>query len=623
MKRVLLLSLLLSISSIGAAADEAWPASVSAAMALDSRADRIDALRAALKGADQGQADAVALHLAEQVRLNGASEDARGMFKSLRKSAHESAAELGLALCELALGKNRLSTLMAISPSKILPTQNADRYAILAADAKRNADPELAKRYAEMALNYAENDLGVQRRLQPSMEALITGDTGGDSADLSIEAKIDAAVESGDLATVQALVRSVTSDANASDRARGVAKYAERRIATTVDPTKIAVLLPLSGKYRGVGAMLQRAIELGFGPSGANRSLIFIDTGDTEESARAAMEQAVFTEGAVAIIGPVRTEYASPLSEIAEATRTPLVGLFQSRPDVIDRQWSIDGLATTQSQASALVKHVMEVEGMKNFAIFAPDSAYGAVAADAFQADVEARGGSIVVREAYDNTATDLIPFAQKLGRKDYEARADEWRKVKKAIAEAGGDPGRAVLPPVIDFDAIFVPDKARRLPVAAAGLAYEEFPVGDFQVRKGEPTIPLLGLSGWNSAELVTTGGPYVRSSRFVDVFLPKDQDVVDFITAYRESTGRIPNTLEAQAYSAGAFASIASRSEANTRRAFLSALENAKLPAQTPTGASSLSGNNLEIQHNIRILTLDKDGIHEVDPPEKPAPE
>ena len=64
------------------------------------------------------------------------------------------------------------------------------------------------------------------------------------------------------------------------------------------------------------------------------------------------------------------------------------------------------------------------------------------------------------------------------------------------------------------------------RVPLACAALAYEEFPMGDFQPIPDNPAIPLLGLSGWNQAKLTQSGGPYVRGSRFVDIYAMPIED-------------------------------------------------------------------------------------------------
>lgn len=624
-----LLALSLALTVHPACAANPGQSQVDTALAADTRADRIAALEQALAEASSKEEDLIALHLAEQRRLNGDAEGAVDGFKKIRKGDLGRAAELGQALAELAMGKDRMDVLLQVSPKISLDTMNADRYAVLAQDHAKRGEQDMARRLKSMALDYARSDAAVLRRLEKALANLAEpGSTGATvdaaqtpgSGDPRIDT-LDAAVEAGDRARVAELAAELAASAEEGSDAARIAQYAERRVGLEPDPRTIAVLLPMSGKYRGVGAVLRGALEMGWkSGGGTGRNLVFIDTGPDQASARAALEKAIFAERAIAVVGPVRSDLADDLAAIADATRTPLLGLHQSGSASRDRTWALDGIATARVQVDGLVSHLMDTEDMEAFAIFAPDSSYGRSAAEAFRAAVEARGGSIAVEEYYDNEATDLIPFAKKLGRKDYKARAAEWREVRKTIEEAGGDPSRAVLPPVIDFDAIFIPDKHRRIPVAAAGLAYEEFPIGEFQITKDGPTVPLVGLSGWNNPELVTTGGPYVRGSRFVDVFLPDASDSAAFVQAYQAEAGKTPNTLEAQTYTVGKVIAAAARQDADSKPAFLQALLDAEVASATATGATGIAEGRGWVNHRVRILTLDKEGIREIDPPTPP---
>src|SRR5690606_8544966 len=155
-----------------------------------------------------------------------------------------------------------------------------------------------------------------------------------------------------------------------------------------------------------------------------------------------------------------------------------LVSLSQSN-EADGVPWVYQGVPSIGDQVDALVHHVMVTEGMKRFAIFAPDTAYGRRAAETFQQAVAAKSGTISVEVFYDSEAPALMPFASKLGRKDPEARKAELWRLRKEAEENGGNPSNVVLPPAMDFDAIFLPDNARRVPIACAALAYEEFPIG------------------------------------------------------------------------------------------------------------------------------------------------
>ncbi len=58
---------------------------------------------------------------------------------------------------------------------------------------------------------------------------------------------------------------------------------------------------------------------------------------------------------------------------------------------------------------------------------------------------------------------------------------------------------------------------------------------VRDRTCARDGATVPLLGLSSWNNTKLVHSGGPYARSSIFVDVFLSTDSQGLAFTELYR----------------------------------------------------------------------------------------
>ncbi|NIQ94532.1 MAG: hypothetical protein GWN87_10185, partial [Desulfuromonadales bacterium] len=60
-----------------------------------------------------------------------------------------------------------------------------------------------------------------------------------------------------------------------------------------------------------------------------------------------------------------------------------------------------------------------------------------------------------------------------------------------------------------VDFDALFIPDYADRVGMIAPQLAYY-----------GIEELPLLGINGWNSPDLLRVAGAFVEGAIFVDGF-------------------------------------------------------------------------------------------------------
>lgn len=582
---------------------------------------------AAANGAvSEAELPTVWLHAGEQRRLLGETDAAHRHFREAEgkgSGAVRTAARLGLALLDAVDGlDSRVAGLLTeASDKEVLPSQNADRYLLLAIHAADTGDTKRQRDYARRALLSSREDADVAARVEAGLAGLETEaarteapaeGTPGQSEEDSLITRAEAAWNAGDSARALTLLDKAEASGNPAE---AMAAKAFRRAVEAGTPNAgiIGVLLPLSGKYEIAGKQVQQALELGFGRT--RLELRFVDSGSTAETAVAALEELVLDTGVIAVAGPLLTDTSESVRAAAEDMRVPLVSLSQALEIREGGEFLVQGQVTPLAQVRALLDHVVGKQGLTTFAVFAPDNNYGHTATEAFQAEAAARGATVTIVEFYDAAATDLIPFASKLGRKDYEARAAEFRELKRVTKEKGGNPDRVVLPPELDFQALFVPDNHKRVPIACAALAYEEFPIGEFQVEKDGATIPLLGLSGWNHPDLVTRGGLYTRGSFFVDTFWRAEPDEDPFVQEYRTATGRTPTALEAGAYDVGQLLRAAASSEAKTRAAFRDALLDATLDA----GVSGLKGvdDTGAAERSFHVLTMNKDAIVAVPDP------
>lgn len=567
------------------------------------------------------------LYAGEERRLMGDTNAAHGWFVKLEDLGHGEtlpAARLGLLLLDAQRGVDdkMLARLRNIDERAVPATQNADRFLLLAADAARKNDAPAVREYSKKALSWARDDDEVHARVRARLEALADGKGAEDDARTPLE-RAENALAAGRLDDARRLAQQVI-DAGPDTEDAYVARYVLKRAeaAVVVDPNKIGVLLPLSGKFEAAGKQMKQALELGYRGAATTRRLVFVDSGDTTESAVAALEKLALQDGVVAVVGPLLTDVTPEVVRASNALRVPIISLSQAVDVTKDRPWAFQAMVTPRDQVAALLDFVMKQRGMKAFAVFAPDTAYGRTATDVFRDEVAKRGGEVKVVELYDPESTDLVPFAKKLGRKDYEARKAELYKLRQETKELGGDPSKVVLPPVIDYDAIFLPDSAARVPIACAGLAYEEFPIGEFRPQKKVTrTIPLLGLSGWNQETLVTRGGPYVRGSFFTDAYFPADEATRAFEERYRAETGRAPTALEAVGYDAGKLLAAAAKSGAGDRAAFRDAIAAATADGAI-TGTDAFDAATRSAQHDVRILTITSKAIVAVDDTAVSAP-
>ncbi|MBW2253086.1 MAG: penicillin-binding protein activator [Deltaproteobacteria bacterium] len=573
----------------------------------------------------------VMLHAGEQRRLLGQLDRSHEWFTRVLasggRSAEEAAARLGLALVDAADGVEGpvLSVLREVRDRDALPTMNADRYLILAVRAAGQNDAPAVRTYSRAALDWAHDDPKVQERIRTHLRAL-TEERPEELPQPSLEPdellapmsdldRAEIALVAGRHDRVRKLAAKVL-EGDPSEAEAMVARYLVRRIdAAPVVPTKIAVLLPLSERYEAAGHQVQRALEYGFLNGDGRGRLQFVDSGSTPETAVAALERVALEEGVIAVAGPLLSDEVEAVAAAADAMRVPLISLSQGLEPTEAQTWVFQAMVTPMDQVKELVAYTMDHRGMKTFAVFAPDNNYGHTATEAFRAVVEERGGQITVVEFYDPAATDLIPFAEKLGRKDYETRWREFRDLKKEAEERGGNPDRVVLPPIIDFEALFLPDNASRVPIAAAALAYEEFPLGEFRTTRDGDTLPMLGLSGWNNPALLAQGGPYVRGALFTDAFWPDDAHALAFAEAYKAAFGRAPSAMEAITVDAGRLLAAATRARPQTRVAFRDALSGLDEESMH-TGATGFDPERRSARRRIRILTVAEGEVVALDP-------
>ncbi len=617
----LILLALFSVATAQAARPYLPPDAVEDALAYvqTDRTKAIQILEDALERAPTRESAVIAAHLGEQYRLAGDEDAARDQFEAAASSRDKVARQIGRVgsiLVDAHRGVNArdLKILRGASERLLPDTQNAERYLLLAVEAARRDDPRATGTYAARALSFAKADPATADRVPEVLRSLEerSPDQASSAGDGSPLDRAREALRRGNRDRAAALAREILASAEPGSDEALTAAYLVRRAtdAAPVDPSKIAVLLPLSGKYEGAARLVRQALEMGFQAQGGTHQLVYLDSGADPETAVAALERAVFEEGVIAVVGPLLAQTTEAVVRAADAMEVPLLSLSQSNEEA-ERPWVFQAVPSVGDQAEALARHTMVHENMERFAIFAPDTPYGHQASEAFRKAVESRRGTITAEVYYDPASTALMPFAAKLGKKDDPSRKGELWRLKKAATEAGRDPSTVVLPPIVDFDAIFLPDSARNIPIACAALAYEEFPIGEFRPRKGDTLIPLLGLNGWNRPSLVSAGGEYVRNSRFTDAYVPSRHR--SFAATYKERTGRTPSSLEAITVDAGRLLGAVSAIGGSDREAFREALGRARVQ-DAVTGLTRLDGHRADTP--ITILTITRSGIEPLEP-------
>lgn len=579
------------------------------------------------------------LHAGEQRRLSGDTAVARQWFERVAADhpTHplKNAAVLGLALVDasVSVSGNTAATLQLAGDLGVPASMNADRHRLLARlGADEGSNPARVRDSVRKAVAYSQGDPTVESRVRYTLSDLLEGEQRASLAELPKDA---ASAESDALADARSALAnnqlteadrlastflSVYPDSDKADDARYIVRLAEA--GNRVEAGKVGVLLPLTGTYGAVGKGLKQVIELANDRDGNRLNLTFVDASGDAEAVVSQIEQLVIEDGAVALLGPLLKEQVEPAAAVAQKLGAPMVALSQSGAPTNAGDFVFQGFLPLGQQVDALLDHAVTSEGWSRFAILHPDTSYGLTVRDLFAEGAKERGAEVVRIEEYDDEATEFLKDAQALGQKDYEARANEFWRLKKEAKQRGRDASKVVLPPVVDFDAIFIPDNYRRASLVAASLAYEEFSVGDFRTNRYAETVPLLGLNGWNHPGIIEAGGQYVQDAVFVDAFLadPNDMAVETFLRDYRQALGRTPSVIDALAWDTTRLLQTAVTAGGPDREAVRSELS--EVVIRDAVSGGTRFDEDRKVARKLLVLTIDGNRIRTWTPPD-PEPE
>jgi ABC-type branched-subunit amino acid transport system substrate-binding protein len=231
---------------------------------------------------------------------------------------------------------------------------------------------------------------------------------------------------------------------------------------------------------------------------------------------------------------------------------------------------------TRDSEAEVLADHAVQDLGLRRIAILYPKDEYGREFEELLWQAIEARGARIVAVAGYVPGSRDLTgPIRQLVGWTllgDAQRARLQERDLREASgaasdAAAGGSPARILptldrdaipvsgrgfaasdpeddaLPPIVDFDALFVPDAPDMV-----GLLVPQL------VREGVGGVVLFGPSAWAHEDLLRRAGTPLEGAFFTSSFDPSHpaRPVQDFVRRYRSGFGEEASVFAAQGFDA-----------------------------------------------------------------------
>lgn len=296
----------------------------------------------------------------------------------------------------------------------------------------------------------------------------------------------------GDLVAVKALVeKEGPQSLQSSLSALGIGVPVERifsRITRLLadDPrvVRVGVILPKGAFFTRFNSRILRAVS-SFSASSAVRGVTFqfYVKGISPDSGGAdvAASELIFTHHVHAILGPISNSQAVGALGVSQIFKVPVfsLGPVVGSPELVADVHTRMGILA-RSQALALVNHAQKDLKIKNSAVLAPNDSYGHEMATAF-VEVSKQLSFPVQNVRYYSANSDVFKedVSGIIGPQDTAARKEEYEDFVKAAKEKAEqekrrfDPKKLVFPPLLAYDALFVPEALGKSRVIASTFAY------------------------------------------------------------------------------------------------------------------------------------------------------
>jgi ABC-type branched-subunit amino acid transport system substrate-binding protein len=343
----------------------------------------------------------------------------------------------------------------------------------------------------------------------------------------------------------------------------------------TAESFRVAMLLPLSGKFAETGNGMKNAAMMAVGDLDNNNVVLqFYDTLGTTSGARIAVENAVNAKSNL-ILGPLLSEEVAAISSVTKDKNIPVIS-FSTAPSVLQGGVYTLGLLN-EEQIDRIVRYAVE-KGRTKLAVVLPDSQSGINMYKSAMRAAGAYGATVVKVGFYPPETMDFTGLVTSMA---------GAKKVAASQAKAGENAEYVA----VDFDALLVPEYGNRLKSITSMFSFYDI---------AAPDVLFFGTSVWAntnlSKETELYGAAYpVMSTERQNAFAQK----------YKDMFGEKPNSLNIFAYDAVALATSLARKDRNNLDAAIT----------NPDGYFGMSGAfrifaNGKSEHGLDIVRVTAGG-------------
>ena len=399
-------------------------------------------------------------------------------------------------------------------------------------------------------------------------------------------------------------------DSNLEERALKYLKAIESR--KIINKRYIGAILPLSGPSAKIGKRSLKGLQMGLNfyiDEKSSFQLIILDSQGQADKAKKAVEKLVTQHHVIAIVGGVLSRTANAIAEEAQNFGIPAILTSQKSRLTKTGQYVFQNSLTSSLITSQLTKFLTTKFKIKTFAILYPNDSYGVDYTNAFWKTVKQQGGIITGAQTYKPGETDFNgPIKRLTGtyyKKDrlteYKEKLKDWYLKKPQLPQNRSVSKNNILAPIVDFEALFIPDSIKTLDSIASHLLYNDI-----------KNIYLVGPSLWNQPLSIKKSSRYLKEAFFADtsLFTKKFQET-DFYAQFLQIFNQKPGLFELLAYEATLLLRQIIINGADNRSELRKELQNTK-KFYGPLGELSINKN----REFVRPLQLFKIENHKIKP-------
>ena len=313
----------------------------------------------------------------------------------------------------------------------------------------------------------------------------------------------------------------------------------------------IGAILPLSGPSAKIGKRSLKGLQKGLGFYTNEKSpfqLVVLDSQGQADKAKRAVEKLIIQHHVIAIVGGVLSRTATAIAEEAQNFGIPVILISQKSQLTKTGQYVFQNSLTSSLITDQLIKFLTNQFKIKTFAILYPNDSYGVDYTNAFWKATKQQGGIITGAQTYKPGETDFNgPIKRLTGMyyqedrlTEYKEKLKEWYLKKPQLPKRRTVPKGNILEPIVDFEALFIPDSIKTLDSIASHLLYNDI-----------KNIYLIGPSLWNQPLNIKKSSRYLKKAFFADTGLStkKFQDT-DFYKQFLQTFNQKPGLFELLAY-------------------------------------------------------------------------